>query len=198
MVTAETVGAVRAALLRALADGPSGAMLYMVLDAAHHPRIYEKLSELGDDIQAGSLYQGDIGASLADVSPYLLRLRDPEDEAWSFVAAGHGRSWGIFLVTAAEFADVRRHLRKFNVVYREDATPLVFRFHDPRVLRRFLPTCTPDELRRLFGPIDAFLAESEEADALIRLTFRGEELTETRLPLSSMTTSDVNPGKRTF
>lgn len=185
-VTTETVRrAVQTALLRALADGPPDALLYMILDAAHDPIIHERLVAVGDGIRAQSLYQGDIGTSLAHVSPYLLLLRDSEDPAWSFVAAGHGRSWGVFLISTAEFGEVRRHLRKFNVVYREDHTSLVFRFHDPRVLNRFLPACTPAELRRFFGPIDAFLAESETADALVQFTFRGNELLQTRLPLSA-------------
>jgi hypothetical protein len=184
MVTAGNArGALQVVLSRAAADGPTGTMLYMVLDAAHDDLIHDRLTELGDAVEARSLYQGDVGASLAHVSPYLLRLRNPEDGAWFFAGAGHGRSWGVFVVAAAELEEVRRHLRKFNVVYREDGTPLVFRFHDPRVLRHFLPTCTEAELRRFFGPIDAFLAEAEEGDALIRFTFRGGELMQTRLPL---------------
>ncbi len=185
MVTAEKAhGALQAVLSRAVADGPAGAMLYMLLDAAHDPLIHDRLTEFGDEIEARSLYQGDIGASLADVSPYLLRLRDAEDGAWSLAGAGYRRSWSIFLIAAAEFDAIRRHLRKFNLVYREDGTPLVFRFYDPRVLRRFLPTCTAEELLRFFGPVDAFLAEAEEADALIRFTLRGGELLQSRLSLS--------------
>ena len=184
MVTAERAhGALQAVLSRAIADGPAGAMLYMVMDAAHDPLIHDRLTELGEDIEVRSLYQGDVGASLAHVSPYLLRLRDAEDGAWFFAGAGHGRSWGVYLVAALELEDVRRHLRKFNLVYREDGTPLVFRFHDPRVLRRFLPTCTAAELQRFFGPLDAFLAEAEDGDALIRFTLRGGELLQSRLPL---------------
>ena len=34
--------------------------------------------------------------------------------------------------------------------------------HDPRVLRVFLPTCTPDELSDFFGPIGSFLVESDQ------------------------------------
>ena len=184
MAQTERAGQLQAVLSRAAADGPAGAMLYMVVDAAHETLIHDRLTEFGEEIEARSLYQGDIGASLAHFSPYLLRLREPDDAAWFFAGAGSGNSWGIFLVAAVDFEEVRRHLRKFNLVYREDGTPLVFRFHDPRVLRRFLPTCTEAELQRFFGPIDAFLAETEEGDALIRFTFRGGELMQARLPLN--------------
>jgi len=42
---------------------------YMLLDTARDPRIYARLMEFGDMVQARSLYQGDIGESLAHASP---------------------------------------------------------------------------------------------------------------------------------
>jgi hypothetical protein len=158
-----------------------GAQLFMLLDSAHDERIYSRLMELGEASHARSLYQGDIGESLAHVSPYLLALRKDLPECRWFAEAGFGQNWGLFIIAPVPFDELRRHLRKFNIVYRENGTPLVFRFYDPRVLRRFLPTCTPDELRRFFGPIESFLAETEEADALLRFTLRGDELMQTRL-----------------
>src|SRR5437763_1245062 len=124
------------------------AALYMLLDAARDPRIYGWLTEFGEAVQQRSLYQGDVGDSLAHVSPYLLAVREDQPDSLRFAEAGLGQSWGLFVTSTAGFDDVRRHLRKFNIVYREDGTPLVFRFYDPRVLRAFLPTCTDSELRR--------------------------------------------------
>jgi hypothetical protein len=174
----------RAALFGAqMAGARPGTALYMLLDAARDPRIYGWLSELGEAVQQRSLYQGDVGDSLAHVSPYLLTARADQSDSLRFAEAGFGESWGLFVTSSAGFDDVRRHLRKFNIVYREDGTPLVFRFYDPRVLRVFLPTCTESELRRFFGPIDAFLAESEEGDALLRFTLSNNKLAQSRLPL---------------
>jgi hypothetical protein len=166
-----------------VAGGPPNAALYMLLDGARDPRIYGWLNELGEAVQQRSLYQGDVGDSLAHVSPYLLTVREDQPDSLRFAEAGFGQSWGLFVTSSAGFDDVRRHLRKFNIVYREDGTPLVFRFFDPRVLRVFLPTCTEAELRRFFGPIDAFLTESEDGDAFLRFTLTGAELTQSRLPL---------------
>jgi Domain of unknown function (DUF4123) len=157
--------------------------IYMLVDTARDLRIYIRLMELGEAVRSRSLYQGDIGESLAHVSPYLLRLRQDQPESCWFAEAGVGQSWGLFIIAPVGFDELRRHLRKFNIVYRENGTPLVFRYYDPRVLRHFLPTCTPDELRRFFGPIESFLTETEEADALLRFTLRGGELMQTRLPL---------------
>jgi Domain of unknown function (DUF4123) len=163
--------------------GQDGVGLYMLLDTARDGRIYLQLLERGDSVRARSFYQGDLGERLAHVSPYLLSLRPDQPESGWFAEPGFGQSWGLFLITFVGFDELRRHLRKFNIVYRENGTPAVFRYHDPRVLRRFLPTCTADELRRFFGPIESFLAETEEADALIRFTLRGDELMQTRLPV---------------
>src|SRR6202011_4792192 len=160
-----------------------GTTLYMLLDAARDPRIYGWLSEYGEAGQQRSLSQGDVGDGLAHVSPYLLAVRQDQPDSLHFAEAGLGESWGLFVTSSAGFDDVRRHLRKFNIVYREDGTPLVFRFFDPRVLRVFLPTCIEGELRRFFGPIDAFLAESEEGDALLRFSLSNGQLTQSRLPL---------------
>ena len=166
-----------------MAGARPGTALYMLLDAARDPRIHGWLNELGETVQQRSLYQGDVGDSLAHVSPYLLAVREDQPDSLRFAEAGFGESWGLFVTSSAGFDDVRRHLRKFNIAYREDGTPLVFRFYDPRVLRVFLPTCTESERRRFFGPIDAFLAESEDGDAFIRFTLMGAELTQSRLPL---------------
>jgi len=164
-------------------DGRDAGPAYMLLDAARDPRIYARLTELGDGVHARSLYQGDVGESLAHVSPYLLALREGEPNSCWFAEAGFRQSWGLFIGTPIGFDELRRHLRKFNIVYREDGVPLVFRFYDPRVLRQFLPTCTAGELRRFFGPIESFLTETAAADALVRFTLRGDELMQTRLPV---------------
>jgi Domain of unknown function (DUF4123) len=165
------------------AGGRGGSQVYMLLDTAHDQRIHVRLMELAEPVHTRSLYQGDIGESLAHVSPYLLSLREDQPESHWFAEAGFGQSWGLFIIAPIGFDELRRHLRKFNIVYRENGTPLVFRFYDPRVLRRFLPTCTPDELGRFFGPIESFLTETEEADALLHFTWRGDELMQTRLPV---------------
>jgi hypothetical protein len=158
-----------------------GDELYMLLDAARDQRIYARLTELGERVHARSLYQGDVGDSLAHVSPYLLALQQDRPDSLWFAEAGFGRSWGVFVTGPIGFDELRRHLRKFNIVYRENGTPLVFRFYDPRVLRRFLPSCTLEELRRFFGPVGSFLTETAEADSLLRFALNEGELLQTRL-----------------
>jgi hypothetical protein len=47
---------------------------------------------------------------------------------------------------------------------------MTFRFYDPRVLRRFLPTCNPAEMKVFFGEVETLFAESELSGKL--LSFR--------------------------
>jgi hypothetical protein len=48
---------------------------------------------------------------------------------------------------------------------------LLFRYYDPRVLRVYLPTCTSEELKTVFGPIQQFYAENESATSLMQFNF---------------------------
>ena len=49
-----------------------------------------------------------------------------------------------------------------------DKSEMYFRFYDPRVLSVFLPTCSPPQVRQLFGPVSAFFVESEDRDVVLR------------------------------
>lgn len=175
-----------AALLRSVQAAGTPAepvRLYLLLDAARDPAIFALLNEQRAALEVRSLYQGDIGDNLAHVSPYLVSLRETQPESLRLAEAGLGRAWGVFVATPVGFDELRRHLRKFTMVYREDGTQLVFRFYDPRVLRVFLPTCTPEEVTRFFGPIEAFLTEAPEPDTLLRFSLRDGALAQSRLSL---------------
>ena len=163
---------------------PNGTV-FMLVDAARSPVIYPRLQALAGFGRAQSLYQGDIGAGLGHVLPWLVRLDPAGGPAAWFVETGFGEAWGSFVVADLPFEDVRRHLRKFNLVTAPDGSSMVFRFFDPRVLRSFLPSCTPTELSRFFGPVKGFLAEAEGADALLRWAIDRGQLRQTRVGLAA-------------
>jgi hypothetical protein len=71
------------------------AALYMLLDGARDPRIYGWLTELDEAVQRRSLYQGDVGDSLAHVSPYLLGVREDQPDSLRFAEAGFGEELGF-------------------------------------------------------------------------------------------------------
>jgi hypothetical protein len=51
---------------------------------------------------------------------------------------------------------LRHHLRTLLVVKSWSGERMLFRYYDPRVLRAYLPTCTSDELRTVFGPVPQY------------------------------------------
>jgi len=169
-------------LLRIGAELSVSSTLYMLVDAARAKPIHPRLLALDPETRAQSLYQGDIGVNLGHLSPWLVAMSERPEAAW-FAETGFGQSWGLFVVADLAFEDLRRHLRKFNLVERPDRQQLVFRFYDPRVMRGFLPACAPEELRQFFGPIKAFLVETEAGDGMLRYSVEGGTLRETRLPL---------------
>ncbi|MCF6345803.1 MAG: DUF4123 domain-containing protein [Thiomicrorhabdus sp.] len=41
---------------------------------------------------------------------------------------------------------------------------LYSRYYDPRVFTRFLPSCQPNQLQTIFGPVKAYLVEDSATD----------------------------------
>ena len=146
-----------------------------VLDGASVPGLLERL-DAEPSLQVACLFRGQLEPDMAQVAPYLVRLEPDGEFAQWVVGTGWGRHWGSFVVSRQGFRALRNHLRALTVVYRKDGTPLYFRYYDPRVLRVFLPTCSPAQVKQMFGPVDAFLAESETGDAVCIYRLNGEEL----------------------
>jgi pSer/pThr/pTyr-binding forkhead associated (FHA) protein len=142
--------------------------LYAVLDAARDTRILALVLQYKEEFR--SLYEGIQGGKLAQVAPYLVRLGKDSRLLEALVKEGWGKSWGVYLTSAAEFHDIRRHLRHFLQVKLPDGEQVYFRFYDPRV---FLPTCTDEETTQFFGCVSTYVVESEEPDKLWEFTTIG-------------------------
>jgi len=140
--------------------------LYAILDAARDLKVLVALLHSGADYQ--SLYEGPKGDSLAQVAPYLVRLPADSPLLDILVREGWGQSWGVYLTSASEFGEVRKHLRHFLEVQLPNGNGAYFRFYDPRVLRVYLPTCRPEETYYFFGPIKDYLVEDEKPGHLLR------------------------------
>jgi hypothetical protein len=135
-----------------------------VLDGARDGRISRAVYQSG--LEWECLFSGDIPHDLAEAAPYLVRLtRDAPFTRW-LLEHGWGHSFGIFAWSRADTEALRRHFRRLLRVRDEQGRRLYFRYYDPRVLRRYLPTCTADELREVFGPAGCLLAEGEAGQVL--------------------------------
>ena len=147
------------AVLRELEDSGE---VYAVLDGARDRRVRGFV--LDARAPAWCLYRGQLPAVLEDAAPWLLRLLPGQGYVEELFARGWNRSWGIALASTLGSRELRRHLRRFLTVRSEAGTKLVFRYYDPRVLRVYLPTCTPEEVETFLGPIRAVAAEGETPD----------------------------------
>lgn len=142
--------------------------LFAMIDAARHPAALAEL--LVHEELYYSLYDGVEGTSLDGVAPYLVELPNTSSLLQTLIREHWGRAMFSLIVAQLEFKLLRRHLRRFLMVKNEQGEQLYFRFYDPRVLRVFLPTCTPNECTEFFGPILSFIAEGEEKGTGLQLT----------------------------
>lgn len=140
--------------------------VYAILDAARDERIYPALLEA--DSEYYCLYRGDVAEELAEVAPYLVALEPQAPFTTWLTSEGWGDSWGIFLQASASLDELRRHFRRFLMVYDEAGKPLYFRYYDPRVWRTYLPTCNAEELAAVFGPVACYVLEDVEPNVLLR------------------------------
>ncbi len=153
---------------RALAAlAPLRGRLYAVLDAARDERVLELLRESIDETR--SLYEGVRGEALADVAPYLVGFAAGSELLERVVREGWGKSFGVFIESAAPFKALRRHLRRFLIVAEESTDKrLYFRYYDPRALREILPILTVRQADVIYGDvIDGFLTETEEGEVRV-------------------------------
>lgn len=151
------------------------ALVYAILDGASVPDLPMRLFEMHPP--NGCLYRGDLDADLAEVAPYLVHLVPGTRFTNWLLSEGWGRHWGIFVQSVYPLIELRKHFRKFLTVHDDAGNPMLFRYYDPRVLPKFLPTCQPEELEIIFGDkVSGFFAESDDAGELIRLQRVNEEL----------------------
>jgi Domain of unknown function (DUF4123)/FHA domain len=155
--------------------------LYALLDAAREPSVLKVIFESKEEYQ--SLYEGAPGAQLTHFAPYLVRIPPKSPLLDTLVHQAWAKSWGVYLTCGQPLKDVRTHFRNFLMVKLPDGKTVNFRYYDPRVLRRYLPTCNVEEISQFFGPIKHFLVEAEDPSLALNFTrgAKGAEKKEFRL-----------------
>ena len=148
-----------AALVRAV-PAP-GTRLFAIVDGAQAFELAFTARLMGNRIY--TLFSGARAVDLAHVGPCLIELAKPAPFLEKWVAA-LGRSAGVLFETGQELSGVYAHLRGIFLVADEREQDFFFRFYDPRVLRTFLPSCTPAEAAAFFGPVRRWIAERADAD----------------------------------
>ncbi len=151
----------RLQVLAAKLFDPPGLGTFVILDGA---RVDGLLRAIGThNVPSACLFAGKLEPSVARTAPYLVQLQqDSNFVAW-LLERGWGRSWGVFARFSGGLNELRKHLRRLLLVKGPDGKTMFFRFYDPRVLRLYLPTCNAEELATVFGPVQAYVMESEDA-----------------------------------
>jgi Domain of unknown function (DUF4123) len=155
--------------------------IWMIVDAARDRLIFPMLQEF--HLEYYCLYSGTLPTALEAAAPYLLQLDYNDQDMRRFLRNAWGNSWGVFLRCDTHANALRRHLRGFLLVQDSSGNRLVFRYYDPRVLRVYLPTCTQDELRTVFGPIERFWVEDVTPGIIVAYSFDQNRLVEGKLSL---------------
>lgn len=142
--------------------------VYAVLDGASFVELVSDLKRLRADYRC--LYRGELAEDMASVAPYLVALTSGS-ELTLWVLNHIGQNFpGIFAQTTVSMDELRKHLRTFLMIKDADNNPLYFRYYDPRVLRSYIPSCTVEEKKTLFGPVSQYFAENREGSQLLRFS----------------------------
>jgi hypothetical protein len=171
-----------AALRRNFWPGEPRTDVYAIVDGARDRRIFSNL--VNSYANSVCLYRGDLHPELEFAAPYLVQVDFDDRFTQSLIRDGWGQSWCVFLKAPNGMERLRKHLRSLLRVKDESGRSLVFRYYDPRVLRAYLPTCFADELKTVFGGIESFFAESEDASQLIEFRLDHGRLLTTTVPIA--------------
>ena len=152
-------------ILRDVLDRQGEQNLFVIVDPAQSEGFTKPIRTEGFAYR--SLYEGSQAEGLEEVAPVVAGPVSDTEALERIIAELWGKSCIVFFSCRHSLEEVRRHFRRFLKVRTEDGRVLLFRFYDPRILRVFLPTCTPDEIYEFFGAVDAFFVEGEEPGTML-------------------------------
>ncbi len=132
---------------------------YILLDAARMGSEIETAKKLNQDF--ASLFLGKSEESLEMVAPYLFTFNLKSEFASWFFSFGWGNSWGIIFTSAEDINPLIYHFQQLLFIKTRDNGNYYFRFYDPRVLRKILPSYGGKQLSEFFGAITRFICEDE-------------------------------------
>lgn len=158
------------------------ARTYCILDGAAIPDLPKRLYQL--DPPNFPLLRGELTPDMVHVAPYVaIMMPNEKFTAW-VVENSFGKNWGIYAHSRYSIYEMRRHFRSMISVHDEEGIPMIFRFYDPRVMRKFLPTCDAEQLKVFFGNVDTYFVEAEEGEILLAYSNNHGELVTKEIDLA--------------
>ena len=166
--------------------------VWMIVDSAKDRRIFGLLLDCFYS-SLSSLFAMPLAPKLESVAPYLVPLDYDDNKTRKFLSSAWGNNWGVFIRCDTSQDRLRRHLRSFVSVRDPRGRRLLFRYYDPRILRTYLPACTSEELKYVFGPIECFMSESELVESMIEYRFERGELLHRTISLKAGASRGMDP-----
>ncbi len=148
--------------------------LYCVLDGVLVPDLPIKLAEAR--VPHFCIVTGELDPAMAHAAPYLAYLSPDSKFADEVLSEGFRKNWGTLFHSHRSLLEMRRHFRALHQVFDENGNPFKFRYYDPAVLRKFLPTCNAGELKTFFGDVETFFAGSADGKNIVTYTIPNGEL----------------------
>jgi len=152
--------------------------VYAVIDGASVPDLRMEL--YNRQPESICLFSGELEPDMAEVAPYLIHLQVGTEFTNWLIERGWGNHWGIFALSRGEMRDMRNHFRRFLTVHTSEGKPMRFRYYDPRVMRRYLPTCNREDLAVLFGQVDSYFLEDEDPHTMLSFHAESGEIRQER------------------
>ncbi|MEE4207105.1 MAG: DUF4123 domain-containing protein [Erythrobacter sp.] len=129
---------------------------FAVVDCAADPGLHPLVIEAHEH---ACLYEVQDKDADRSALPHLVRLRSGERIAEAWRQHETGRYWGMLCQSLADFAALRRHLRRFTTARLPDGEVVLFRFWDPRVFGVFAESGTAEEVAPFFRKIESVVID---------------------------------------
>lgn len=135
---------------------PGADPLWAVIDAVNWP---DAVAILDGRADATCLYASPNPATKA-VAPWLVRLTKDSPVTALVKSQPQDRHVGILLHSKWSMESLRKHLRKFTMVWTpaNQNAPVYFRFYDPRVLMDMVDAITPENWDIFSAPFSSLIA----------------------------------------
>ena len=165
--------------VRALLFGASSIHTYAVVDPDFCPQVIPMIEQ--HRVEHAVLHGHNLAPDLLRRSPCMVNL-DPVTPFSDWLLSGWGRSWAIYALSRSPLEALREHFRSLLMVLSPTGIPLFFRFYDPRVLGVYLPTVNEQEADSVFGPVQSYVFEEEDTQAILRFSRGKKQLKIERFP----------------
>ena len=154
--------------------------LFALIDLADDPELFELLNESGEEFCA--LDETVEPDALGETAPFLVSFARGSVFLGEVVEGVWGNGQAVFLTSDAPFAEVYAHLLR-QVEQDDDGAFSGPRFWHPEPLVELLSDFTGDGAAEFFGPVRAFLTESDDALMMMRWTASRDGLASERVEL---------------